>query len=450
MSTGSVSALDLVGTESNNFNVGTIRAVNGGIFLIGGTSLNNTNGLIVAENASEVQYSGSTIVGGTLDSNGTGLNRVTGTSTFVSFENTGLFSVNNAVLAELQGAITNSGTMLLNAGGNLTDFRLNSDVLLTGGGELTTSNSPNNRIYGTNANRRMTNASDHVIHGVGQIGVNSALFLTNEGLIEADVDGSALVLDLVGTNANNFNTATLRASNGGILQIGGTDLNNSGGLIVAEDGSEVQYSGSVIVGGTLDTNDTGVNRVTGGSTFVGIENTGLFVVNNAVMSELHGTMTNSGTMLLNAGGNSTDFRLNADVTFTGGGELSMSDSPNNRIYGINANRMLTNDAGHLIRGSGQIGVNSALFLTNNGVIRADQVSALTIDLIGSEANNQNNELIESINGATLHIGGTGLNNVNGVIRAGMPLSSISAAPPSSAESSIQMALVWCDAPGARR
>ena len=226
-------------------------------------------------------------------------------------------------------------------------------------------------MYGINANRRLTNDVGHSIRGVGQFGINNALFLTNNGLIEADVNGGALTLDLVGSEGNNFNTATIRAINGGVFQFAGTALTNTGGLIVGENGSEVQYTGSTIVGGTLDSNGSGVNRVIGNSTFVSIENSGLFSVSNAVFTELHGTITNSGTLLLNAGANLTDFRLNSDVLLTGGGALTTSNSGNNRILGINANRRLTNASDHLIHGVGQIGVNNALFLTNEGIITAD-------------------------------------------------------------------------------
>lgn len=414
---GGVLDVNMVG--SDNFNTGTFRAVDGGILAVADTVLNSTGGLFVAEPGSEVHFNGSTITGGTIDTNGSGVARATGTSTFNSITNTGLLVTNNAVAPVWTGTIVNNGTLALNGGGNNTDFRLNSDVLLDGAGELDMTSSVNNRIYGINANRRLTNGPSHLIHGMGQFGVNNALFLTNNGVIEADVPGGALNLNLVGGAASNINNATLRATSGGILAIADTALTNVG-QIVAETGSEVHYSGSHIIGGSLDVSGSGVHRITGSSTFESLENTGLLQLNNATTLDLVGTMVNNGVWRVDAAANQTDLRLNsAVVTFTGGGEIELSASVNNRIYGINANRRLVNAADHLIHGAGQLGVNSAFFLTNEGLIQADHAGLeLNINVVGGLGDNFNVNVIESVDGGVLTFGDTAINNTDGVIRAG--------------------------------
>ena len=61
----------------------------------------------------------------------------------------------------------NDGDLRLGSTGALTDLKLNSDVVFDGIGYLELFGSVNNRVYGTNAVRRLTNNEFHSIYGIG-------------------------------------------------------------------------------------------------------------------------------------------------------------------------------------------------------------------------------------------------------------------------------------------
>ena len=73
---------------------------------------------------------------------------------------------------------------------------------------------------------------------------------------------------------------------------------------------------------------------------------------------------------MNATVNTTDLRIDGDVTLSGSGTLLMSDSTLNRIFGVASSGRLINEAGHTIEGAGLLG-NNFMLLTNRGTIRAD-------------------------------------------------------------------------------
>ena len=105
---------------------------------------------------------------------------------------------------------------------------------------------------------------------------------------------------------------------------GGGDFNNTGGLIQALDGSEVNLiNGATINGGTLATVGSGVIRNLGTATLNGVTNTGTFIANNGSTTTLVGTINNTGSLLIDSTGSFTDLIINGDVTLTGGSTLTL-------------------------------------------------------------------------------------------------------------------------------
>jgi len=103
-----------------------------------------------------------------------------------------------------------------------------------------------------------------------------------------------------------------------------------------------------------------------------------------------GSIDNSGTISLSATNTSNTNLVISDGVYTVGGigEILLSNNAHNRIYGGAGTDTLINSAGHTIRGSGQIGVNT-LILVNQGTIQADQSVPLTVDVTnGSGFTNQ--------------------------------------------------------------
>jgi len=108
----------------------------------------------------------------------------------------------------------------------------------------------------------------------------------------------------------------------------------------------------------------------------------LAIANNLslTLSGTTGSITNDGTLSLNASANQTQIILSGGgaFTFSGSGVLSLSNSANNRIYGSANTETLTNASGHTIQGSGSIGL-GLLGLSNAGLIRANQATPLLLD-----------------------------------------------------------------------
>ena len=247
-------------------NSGTLRASGGGTLELrdaGAGDFANTGGTIEALDDSEVLLTNNArIVGGILDTDGTGQFRV-GVSQNAFLENltlSGSLVADNNSDTGISGTINNTGSIEIVSTGFQTDLELNStNVTLTGGGIVTLSGGNagiNDVISGT----QTLTIGDQTIQGVGNIGRNTTNFVNQtEGLIDANVDGGTLVIDAGNSFTNN---GTLSASGGGILELRDTDFANADGTIEALNGSEVLLTTNAeIVGGVLSTTGTGQIRV---------------------------------------------------------------------------------------------------------------------------------------------------------------------------------------------
>ncbi len=314
--------------------------------------------------------------------------------------------------------LTIDGRLHLNSTGSLTDLVLNGgDITLAGTGEIFLSGTSNlSRIYSSTGSQRLTNTS--TLRGGGQLGVN-LLSITNTGLILAD-GTVALTID---PNADGVtNTGTLRASAGGTLALINGSFHNTSGLIEAQSGGLVTFSGTNTSGGTLTSTGTGRLRNTGTSSFAGVTfATGTnFEINNGTAATFTGNLVNQGTITLLGTSGLTDLLVGpaaGTVSLSGGGTLSLgasgATSTVNRIYGTSATSTLDN-LDNLITGSGQIGVN-VLTLINSGTIEASRSGApLTID--PSTGGVTNSGTLRATNGGTLVLTGGTFTNT-GLIEA---------------------------------
>ena len=282
----------------------------------------------------------------------------------------------------VDGVITNAATLALNntSALNNTDLVIEGgDVTLTGGGQVTLSNSGNNRIYGTAATDRLIN-ENNTISGAGQIG-RDLMGLINRGLIAA-TQTNDLTIDPSAAAA--INSGTLRANGGTLNLVNGTFTNFEGaanGMIEALGTSTVDLNGATIIGGNLRTDAGASIRNVGSATLNGItlQAVSRFSGQNNTVTTLVGTLTNLGQLTLNNTSpfNNTDFLVDAgDVTISGG-EIVFSNHANNRIRGTDPTYRLILDNATL-SGGGQVGTNS-VGVVNRGTIVANQTSELTLD-----------------------------------------------------------------------
>lgn len=298
---------------------------------------------------------------------------------------------------------------------------------LTGGGNLTlgdgTSNAYNNQNYVSGA----ALVNQQLIQGTGGI-LNLASF-NNSGIINANVPSGTNNLQLqLGRAGASINTGTIEASNGGVLVIGSTSINNVGGSIVATgSGSNVSLVGSLgtsgltISGGTLDTSGGGVIYGQGGSLLDGttntVTNTGTMIINSGDL-QAQGTLNNNGTIQILAptDDNGQTFLLIPDngnnLTVTGKGFIIMGDGTdnsynNNAAIGNNLGTNGTFDNRSTVEGTGGIVLTNDVI--NDGTMLANVPAGtsglmLYVDRVG---NIQNNGMIRATNGGVFYIGGGG-------------------------------------------
>ncbi len=310
--------------------------------------------------------------------------------------------------------LVNDGVWAMNSSGSTTDTRFNASFTLAGSGAIEMSNAANNRMSSVAAERTITNGANHTIRGAGQIGGNNTGFINN-GLIEATLS-AGLLLDMSDTLALD-NNGLLQARDGSTLTLFGTNTDNIDGIIRAENGSAVSVRFGSVTGGTLESVGTGEFVTTfEETTFANITLDGLLRMPNNADTALVGTLTNEGTWQMESSGSITDLRLNSEtVTLGGSGVLEMSNSTNNRMISVNAQRTLVNGENHTIRGAGQIGVNNT-GLVNDGLIEATLPAGLIIDLADNMPLD-NNSLLRARDGSTLTLFGTNTDNIDGIIRA---------------------------------
>jgi hypothetical protein len=434
----------VVGRNQNqgaSTNTGLMEATDGGQLAMGSLTLNNVGGTIKASGKnSYVQLEGEgqggeTFTGGTWTTVNGGAIQVVDSSALLDGTN-GNTITNSGTMqlvdgaphpgGNFQGTINNTGTIGILSKGNAVGLNIpgGETFTLTGTGNLTmgdgTANAYNNQDYISGA----TLVNQQLIQGTG--GIENLTGFTNSGTINANIPTGANNLQLVlGRAGASTNTGTIEASNGGVLVIGSTTINNVGGTIAASGtGSNVSLVGSLgtsgltITGGTLDGSGGGVIYGQGGSLLDGttstVNNAGTTIINNQDL-QAQGTLNNSGTIQILAPTNDNGQTFlqipnGENLTVTGKGSIIMGDGTDNS-YNNNAeigNNLGTNGTfanRTTIEGTGGIVLTNEVI--NDGTILANVptgTSGLML-LVDRVANIQNNGTIHATKRGVFYIGG---------------------------------------------
>ena len=338
--------------------------------------------------------------------------------------NAGQIVVSNNDILYIGGAFNNTsavagGGVVLNGAANFTEIRLiGPTTTFTGGGSIVFATSGNNYIFGNAGSANTLDNVNNTFSGVGNIGDNQ-MTLNNEaaGVINAN-QTSALTLQV---NGGVTNTGLLEATNTGGLFIQGTSITNTGGTIKATGaGAHVDLQSATIVGGTLQSGvgaqiDVVANQTSylnGSTSPVTLSAGSTLNLNNHTFIYLSGTLVNDGTSSLNGAANATELRLKTSTTtLTGGGQIVFGTGGNNYILGdAGAVNTLVN-VNNTISGVGNVG-DGGMTLVNQtaGVINANQVNALTLNVNGGVTNTG---ILEATNSGGLLIASTGIDNSGG-------------------------------------
>jgi hypothetical protein len=394
----------LIDPNGLNFtNTGKLQAKGGATLTLTAGVFVNTNGLVEALDTSMVAVAGATVINGTVTTDGSGLISVGGGSVFTNVTNSGAVAQVNGQPGSVTGTLTNNGTWSLNSTGANTDLTCAGNAVLAGNGSLRMGDHPNNRLLTDNT--VCTNGLGHTIRGAGQLLVNTGGMI-NHGTVLADLP-SGLTIDPNGLGFTN--AASLQGASGGTLILSNGPFDNSNGVIEAMNNSLVRISSATVTGGQISSDGTGVVSLTSGA-LVGLTSTAVIQQANGDAATINGTIVNDGTWSLSSTGANTDLSCLAGATLSGTGSIVMSNHPNNRL--LTDNTVCTNDAGHTIRGAGQLLVNTG-GMQNMGTIIADQTASLTIDPNG--LNFTNTGTLKAMSGGTLLLQSGTFVNANGLI-----------------------------------
>jgi len=308
-SAGHISGLDLINhggiTADNgsitlnvpnltNDSATSLAAVNGGALTISGAQVDNTGGLIsIDASSSAVLSSNTTVTGGRLTNagsmtmNGAGLSGLPfdggGNVNVIngSFENVDItqasvnLTVDHAQAVFAGGFLHNATTTLADpssSGGSFgsrsTFLRISGDVILNGAGGVRFGTPYQNNIVGADGvdDSLMIGSNQSVsTTGVGSTGHISGLDLVNHGTIAADNGTITInVPSLINDSAD-----SLRAVNGGMLDITAAQVDNTGGLIEVDATSSVRLTGGASVddgtftnAGSMVMNGAGLSNLT--------------------------------------------------------------------------------------------------------------------------------------------------------------------------------------------
>jgi hypothetical protein len=428
-------------SQGPSTNTGLMEATDGGQLVMGSLTLNNVGGTIKAAGKnSYVQLEGEgqggeTFTGGTWTTANGGAIQVVDSSALLdgtngnTITNSGTMQLVDGAAhpgGNFQGTLMNTGTLQILSKGSGMGVNIpgGQTFTLTGSGSLTmgdgTSNAYNNQNYISGA----TFVSQQLIQGTGNI-LNLVGF-NNSATINANVPTGPNNLQLqLGRAGASTNTGTIEATNGGVLLIGSTTINNVGGTIAASGtGSNLSLVGSLgtsgltISGGTFDGSGGGVIYGQGGSLLDGttstVNNTGTMVINYQDL-QAQGTLNNSGTMQILAPTNDNGQTFlqipnGENLTITGKGTIIMGDGTdnsynNNAAIGNNLGTNGTFDNRTTIEGTGGIVLTNEVI--NDGTIIANVptgTSGLML-LVDRVANIQNNGTIRATQGGIFYIGG---------------------------------------------
>ncbi|MCC7389623.1 MAG: hypothetical protein IT431_12740 [Phycisphaerales bacterium] len=280
-------------------NYALMRATGGGILRVSHTTIDQTGGgTMLAADGSRIALYSSTIVGGVLDSEGSGsVEHDSGSCTLTGVTNNGLLNLRgyNLTAGVRGGRLTNNGQIVENwdSAGYYAALQFEESGVLDGSGTVTLRNGTS--YVQTAGGVTMTQGPAHTIEGWGWI----QAAMDNQGLIDANSAGH----ELVAYAEPKRNRSLMRATGGGVLRVSSTTIDQTGGgTLLGADGSVVAMDGCTIVGGTLDSEGSGfVEHHAGGCTLTGVTNNGLLNLRGYNLSAgvRGGRLTNNGRIVAN-------------------------------------------------------------------------------------------------------------------------------------------------------
>jgi hypothetical protein len=396
-------------------NDGVFRAINGGYLEIQ-PPVDNTGGTVIAGEASTVVLQ-NTLTGGTVTGPGTLLINSPAGLTGPMLLDSSLTTKLQRWATTLTGTITNNGVMQfgLPADTSIPYFHINGPVTVEGSG----------KIIFQGAGRRQILRANNAATDVLTIGAQQEI--TTDHLTDSNYQSSSIHAGLV-----NYGTVTadggqlslysqpktnhnlMRAINGGFLNMQ-ADVDNTNATLFAGPGS-ILYPQAAITGGTIT--GTGTLLVNAGANLVGpmLLDSGLTAAFDAGSSGLAGIITHNADMTFGSATSTatSSLYINGPVSLEGSGKIVFQGVGRRQILLNNGipDGVLTIGSGIEITTDANTGLNyqsSALHapMVNNGTITAN--GGLTI----YNHPKTNNGTMRAINGGYMDFLSVTVTNYNG-------------------------------------
>jgi outer membrane autotransporter protein len=235
---------------------------------------------------------------GAIESNGAG-SKITANQTV---DNGGTISATNMGAMQIDGAITNSGTIAASGGGTIA---ANSDVTNTSSGTIIADGPGSSTSIAGTTNNQGTMAAT----GGGALAFGGGVI--NSGQITADGAGSS-----ISAAGGMTNSGVISTTGGGSATING-QITNTGTINTSQGGGAISAAGAINSSGTIDISNGGGAIATGAN----LVNTGVInAAGGSAMIIAAGSLDNQGTINLNNGtANST---LTVIGNLTGNGQIN--------------------------------------------------------------------------------------------------------------------------------
>jgi hypothetical protein len=391
--------------EAGSVNNNLIKASNGGVLSIGGRLDQGANGQLFADGGNLV-FGGLAILGGALASANGGKVLAGGNNTFGSLVNSAQVEIGGSSFGRLfvsGGGFTNNGTIVVNPTNSANQALLSfgENATISGNGAIVLNGEPEgNAVWLIGGGATTVNGAGHTIRGRGVISTFGEFGgrFRNDGIVNADHAPDNIHLALR-NQVDSVNNGVLKASNGGILSMGGRLDQTANGQMFA-DGGNIFVSGT-IAGGKLASANGGF--IQGQDLFLQgeITNNGDLRLSSGYgpMRIETGTFVNNGTITNAAAGNN-ELWFTAPTTMTGAGALVLRSGSVTDLLG----NTVTNGAGHTVKGTGTIRNGSFI---NNGIVAPGE-SPGTLVFNGNFTQGANGAMNIEIGGNTA---GTGYDQV---------------------------------------
>ena len=402
-------------------NNGIIRAANGGTIALQSNLTGGVGSQLVAGAGSVIAQQGVTI-SGIVNTTGTGSLRPAnnGNNLLSAVTLTGVLDLATATAVErVVGNLALNGTINVDNGSLLN---MEGDQTLSGNGTVIFGAVGNNRVGVDGGNKTLTIASGVTIRGqnggigLGQLVNGSGNSLVNNGTISADVAGG--VVTITGLTAGVSNNGTIRALNGGTLQLQSNLAGTPSGQLVAGAGSIISQQG-VTISGVINTSGSGNLRPTNsGSNFLsGVTlNGNLDLAGALALERVINNLALNGVISID---NSSLLNLEGTQTVSGNGSMVFGAGVNNRVGVDGGNKVVTLAGGVTIRGqNGSIGLGqyvngSGNSLVNQGLISSDGGGLINITM----ASLVNRSFAEAVGAGSVLRLDSGVDNTGGTLRS---------------------------------